>query len=175
MNDCGWLSDRIPGVTLGQSQWTPEEVLHLDGCADCRQEAELVRAAAGVGRGVMEKVKPDALAGAVLQRLSSARKAERLRRRTWSVAGLAAAAAILAAVWSGGMGRTESPSAGAGSLASAPLTFPLPELESLQPAELDSVLRTMDEPAFRESTTDDPDLGDLNADELERVLDSWEG
>ena len=55
------------------------------------------------------------------------------------------------------------------------LTIPLPELDSLGPAELDSVLQTMDEPLVSGSSTDDPALGDLNNDELQRVLDSWEG
>jgi hypothetical protein len=41
----------------------------------------------------------------------------------------------------------------------------LPELDGLQPAELDSVLQTMDEPAPADSTLD----------ELEGFLDSWEG
>jgi hypothetical protein len=41
----------------------------------------------------------------------------------------------------------------------------LPELDSLQPAELDSVLQTMDEPVRTDSTLDD----------LEGFLDSWEG
>jgi len=50
----------------------------------------------------------------------------------------------------------------------------LPELGSLHPAELDSVLQTMDEAAAG-SPSDDPELGDLNPEELERVLDSWEG
>ena len=48
-------------------------------------------------------------------------------------------------------------------------------MNALEPAELDSVLQTMDEPIVSGSTGDDPALGDLNNDELERVLDSWEG
>jgi len=37
------------------------------------------------------------------------------------------------------------------------------------------VLRTMDEPIVSGANGDEPALGDLNTDELERVLDSWEG
>ncbi len=29
MTDCGWLSDRIPAVALGRTEWTPQEVKHL--------------------------------------------------------------------------------------------------------------------------------------------------
>jgi hypothetical protein len=57
----------------------------------------------------------------------------------------------------------------------AALQIPLPELDSLQPAELDSVLQTIDEAGVESSTLDSPDLGELDNDELETVLDYWEG
>jgi hypothetical protein len=57
----------------------------------------------------------------------------------------------------------------------AGLRIPLPELDSLQPAELDSVLQTMEEPLVDGSTLDEPTLGDLDSTELQRVLDYWEG
>ena len=57
----------------------------------------------------------------------------------------------------------------------AGLLIPLPELDSLPAAELDSVLQTMDESGADGSGLDTPDLGELNTDELETVLDYWEG
>jgi hypothetical protein len=49
----------------------------------------------------------------------------------------------------------------------AGLQIPLPELDSLQSAELDSVLQTIDEPSVGDST--------LDGTVLEDFLDSWEG
>jgi hypothetical protein len=57
----------------------------------------------------------------------------------------------------------------------AVLRIPLPELDSLEPAELDSVLQTIDEGGVQGSTLDSPDLGELDNEELETVLDYWEG
>jgi hypothetical protein len=62
-----------------------------------------------------------------------------------------------------------------GSLAAGRLAIPLPELQSLESAELDSLLQTMDEPNAIRAAMEDPDLGDLSSEELESVLDSWEG
>jgi hypothetical protein len=71
---------------------------------------------------------------------------------------------------------TERPVTQPASLAPvAGLQIPLPELDSLQPAELDSVLQAMDEPVVDGSTLDAPSLGDLDATELQSVLDYWEG
>ena len=175
MTDCQWLSDRIPAVALGHAEWTEEEARHLSGCPICRGEWEIVRAAGRLGAGLEGRLDPDAVAGVVAGRLRSAQRTERLRRRTWSVAGLAAAAALVVAVWSGRMDRTVEPGPAVGSLAVGELAIPLPELDYLQPAELDSVLQTMDEPNLIGSTGEDPDLADLNSDQLKRVLDSWEG
>jgi hypothetical protein len=115
-----------------------------------------------------------AIASSVLRRLDREREAVRLRRRTWSLAGLLAAAGIAAAVWTGGM-KDEATPVSPERVVAGRLTIPLPELESLQPAELDSVLRTMDEASTNGTSVDDPGLVDLNSDELQSVLDSWEG
>jgi hypothetical protein len=62
------------------------------------------------------------------------------------------------------------------SLAATQLEIPLPELESLQTGELDTVLQAMDEPNnLRDFGEGEPELSDLNSDELQRVLDTWEG
>ncbi len=173
MSDCEWLSDRMPVVALGQAEWTPEESRHLTACVACRQEWELVRRASRLGEDIGLTLNHSAIAAGVLHRLKLDREGGRLRRRAWSFTGLAAAAALIAAIWTGGIqGGTAKPALG--TVVAGRVTIPLPELDSLQPVELDSVLQTMDDPGGG-STPDDPALGDLNNDELERVLNTWEG
>jgi hypothetical protein len=55
------------------------------------------------------------------------------------------------------------------------LEIPLPELDDLEPVELDSVLSTMDVPFPADSAIAAPELGDFDSGELETVLDIWEG
>jgi hypothetical protein len=174
MSDCERLSDRMPAVALGQGRWTSDEIRHLSECGSCRREWELVQQASRLGEEAGLSLNPAALATGVLRRLDHERKAGRLRRRAWSFAGLAAAAAVVAAIWIGGLRSGPSKVQPVGTAVAGRLSIPLPELESLEPAELDSVLQTMDEPVVNGSG-DDPALGDLNTDELERVLNSWEG
>jgi hypothetical protein len=57
----------------------------------------------------------------------------------------------------------------------AGLLIPLPELDSLPAADLNSVLQTMDEPGADGAGLNAPDPGELSTDELETVLDYWEG
>jgi hypothetical protein len=170
MSDCMWLSDRMPAVALGRAEWTLDEARHLSECRSCQEEWDLVRVTSRVGEGIVLAHDTARTTEAVLRRLEHS--GEHLRPRLWALAGLAAAAAILAAVWTGGRDPRPAPQAGP---VVAGLQIRLPELESLQPAELDSVLQTMDEPVVDGSTVDDPGLGDLDSDELQRVLDSWEG
>jgi hypothetical protein len=176
MTDCGWLSDRIPAVVLGRAEWTADEMRHLQGCHVCQQEWEVVRAASRLGQHREAGIDTEAVAASVLQRLQQERTVPPARRRTWALGGLAAAAAILMAIWTG---TTTDPGASPpqnGSLAAARLEIPLPELENLNPAELDTVLQAMDEPNnLRDPGAGEPELSDLNSDELERVLDTWEG
>jgi hypothetical protein len=173
MSECGWLSDRMPVVVLGRAQWTPQEAQHLTLCGGCQREWELVRAANRLGTSAAGAFEPAAVAGAVAARLERDQET-RLRGRRWTLGGLAAAAAVLIAVWTGAVPNQPSSRAADTSLAAGQLEISLPELDSLRPAELDSVLQTMDEAAAR-SSSDDPELGDLDPEELERVLDSWEG
>jgi hypothetical protein len=175
MSDCELLSDRMPVVALGQGGWTSDEIRHLSNCGSCRREWELVQLASRLGEDAGLSLEPVAIAARVLRRLDSEREDGRLRRRAWSFAGLAAAAALVAAIWTGGLQGGPSKVQAVGTEVAGRLSIPLPELDSLEPAELDSVLQTMDEPIVSGSTGDDPALGDLNNDELERVLDSWEG
>jgi hypothetical protein len=176
MTECGWLSDRMPAVILGRAEWTPQEMQHLQECAPCQQEWELVRAAARLGQRPEAVIDTEAVASRVLQRLHNEPERTLIQRRTWAVSGLAAAAAIIIAIWTGNMGTSDATPRQDGSLATAQLEIPLPELENLQPAELDTLLQAMDETNnLRDSADVDPELSDLNSDELQRVLDTWEG
>jgi hypothetical protein len=175
MSDCEWLSDRMPVVALGRAAWTPDEIRHLSECGSCQREWELLQVAGRLGDEAGSSLDPTAIATAVVQRLERERLDGRLRRRAWSFAGLAAAAAVVAALWAGGLERGPSKTPPVGTEVAGRISIPLPELESLEPAELDSMLQTMDEPTVNGFAGDDPALGDLNTDELERVLDSWEG
>jgi hypothetical protein len=171
MTDCRRLSDRTPDVVIGRAQWTSDEIGHLSSCRSCRAEWELVRMAHRLGGGWGSELDAAALSHAVLQRLEHAR-VERARRGAWTFAGLVAAA-MAAVLW---MGQPVTrPALSPDKTMTAALQIPLPELDSLQPAELDSVLQTMDEAVGDGSTLDTPELGDVDGEELQSVLDVWEG
>lgn len=170
MSDCGALSDRMPDVALGRAQWTTDEERHLNDCGSCQREWELIGRVRSLGEVLGVRVPSSLVSEKVMRRLTQSRE-WRLRRRAWSFAAVAMAAAVALVVWTDREAARPASPTGTG-LAS--VTIPLPELESLQPAELDSVLRSMDEPVAG-STLDLPDLGELESDELEHVLDSWEG
>ena len=161
MSGCQWLSDRLPAVALGAAQWTPEEIQHLSGCSFCQEEWDLLQRSSGMGRDIGLAPEAGSISEALLEQLARAR-VERLRRRTWRFAGLAAAATIAAVVWTQ---RPVSHPAQPAHAVVAGLPMALPELDGLQPAELDSVLQAMDEPAPADSTLD----------ELAGFLDSSEG
>lgn len=170
MSECNKLSDRMPAVALGWAEWEPDEAEHLGGCRSCQDEWEVVRLTTRLGEGRLPALDAAGTSQAVLGRLERARLG-RLRRRAWSFVGLAFAATLVALLWAERpVTRTVVPPAMV-----AGLQIPLPELDSLQPAELDSVLHTMDEPLVDGSTLDAPSLRDLDAAELESVLDYWEG
>ena len=173
MSDCSWLSDRMPEVALGRAEWTEEETRHLGGCQSCQEEWELVRLSSSLGQDVAARLDAGLTTWAVFQRLEGARQQDRLRRQSWTFAALATAAAIAAVVWTGRpMTRPVSPSAGP--MVAASLLIPLPELDNLDPAELNSVLQTIDEPMLG-GPTDTPGSAALDDDDLEGVLNIWEG
>ena len=169
MSDCTWLSDRMPSVALGRGEWTADELQHLNACSSCRREWEVVRATGRLGDRAAAEVDISALTQAVLQRRSRTAATWR-KRKAWGLAGLAAAAALAGILWTG---RTDPPLPGP---ASAPivsgLQIPLPELEELQPAELDSVLRGMDQSA---PDIDTLETSDSRAIDDGTVYDYWEG
>jgi hypothetical protein len=171
MTDCSRLSDRMPAVVTGRAEWTPEEARHLSGCQSCQDEWKLVRMVNQLGGEWGREGDLASISQAVLRRVEQGRVAR--RRRAWSVAGLAAAATLAAVIWT--QRPVSRPPVSAMNSAPTTLQIPLPELDRLQPAELDSVLQAMDEPGLGTSTPDTPELGDLDSEELQSVLDFWEG
>jgi hypothetical protein len=171
MSDCAWLSDRMPAVAVGQSSWTPEEARHLADCSACQGEWELVRRSVLLGEDVRAECDPGVTARLLLQRLAADREKVRFRTRSWSFAGLASAAAIAAMFWSGA--PAVNPTTKAVPAVTA-LQLPLPELDDLQPGELDSVLQVLDEPYVGDST-DSSAADDLDAGVLDGGYDPLEG
>jgi hypothetical protein len=170
MTPCATLSERMPAVARGQGAWTPEELEHLGRCASCRREWKLVRLAQRMGEGRLPPFEAMASASRLLQRLES--EAPKARSRAWALGGVAAAAVLALFFWTGE--RVPPPPPTESAALAGTLEILLPELDGLEPAELDSVLRTMDEvPAG--NGLESPELGDLNSEELETVLDVWEG
>jgi hypothetical protein len=182
MTTCTQLSDRMPDVAHGTSRWTETEERHLAECADCRAEWELVTAASRLGAGLRSPADPALLSTVLLERLARERQRTRLRAGFWTAAGLAAAAAVILAVWTGARKRGDSapPVTRAPALATAPTgaprtELPLPELDDLPAEALDSMLQALDEPGARADAYELPALADPGDRELERVLTGLEG
>ncbi len=170
MTECRRLSERIPDVVRSVSRWTTEESAHLAACADCRAELEVVSAVHGLGERTPPLSAPGTMAAAVLNRLAEHRSS---RRRSWKYLGAGAVAAGFAALLWSGVVETVPPTPQESAVAAAEIT--LPELEPLDTVELDSLLEAMDSSALGWSALDEPTLGELDADELEQVLGTWEG
>lgn len=174
MIGCDRMSDRMPAVARGEVRWSPDELAHLAGCTDCRSEWEVVAAAARLGRDRRLDVDLDAMAARVLHRVRhESLVAPRRRVGAWSAVGLAVAAALVFLLL--GPAPPDGPAIPAPADVAVELEVPLPELERLGVDELQAVLETMDEPLGGGSTLGAPGLGDLGADELEELLESWEG
>ena len=171
MTECTRLSDRMPDVALGRARWNPEEASHLAACDSCRSEWRLVQTASKLGRRLGETASEPRVADAVIARLKAA-QVGRSRTRVYGIGGVAAAAAVAALLWTGSVPKYTFPARGPSVVG---LEIPLPELDSLQPSELNSVLQTMDQAGVEGSSAETPDPGDTNADDPETVLDYWEG
>lgn len=183
MTQCERLSDRLPDVAHGRSVWTAEEQAHLESCADCRAEWDLVVIAGRLGMELPPLSSPEVMTGALSGRLAGERTAVRARRRSWLAAGLAAAAVTIIAVripWSpGGLPAPAQPAPvspvtpESASVASTP-AIQLPELDGLPDAELESILGSLDEsspvPLLDGTGLDQPDDH-----QLEQALEAWEG
>ena len=172
MTDDTHLSDRMPEVAHRRSSWTAGEEAHLASCADCRAEWDLVVAARRLAEAAPTLTDPVAMTATLRLRLAADRASQGRTRRTWTVAAVAAAAAILI-----GVALRPTPTgivapqvvAGAGPL------VPLPELEGLETAELDTLLQSIDRPVAGSSALDASTLGEPEDGELERVFATWEG
>ena len=172
MSDCERLSDRMPEVAMQQAAWTADEAAHLATCPDCRAEWDLVLAARRLESSA-PSVDTAAVAAAVQRRLATDRTVSRRHRWAWVTgAGAAAAAAIVLAIGRGPEPRQEA--APAVAVETEPLV-PLPELEGLETAQLDTLLQLLDGPppgpAALDSTAPDDDADS----ELEQILATWEG
>jgi anti-sigma factor RsiW len=159
------LSDRMPEVARGSARWTPEEAAHLAACADCRAEWELVTATIRLGGRAPQGEHPDAIATAVLRRVTEDRRSR--RRRRFLGVGLAAAAALAGVIWAG-----DRPEPGAPPVA---IESTMPDTEPLEAGELDSMLEALDASQLGASALDEPSLNDLDTNELEQVLSTLEG
>ena len=102
MTTCTQLSDRMPDVAHGTSRWTETEEHHLAACADCRAEWELVTAASRLGAALplAGRCRPR-IAGSCSSGWRASASAPGCGLGVWTVAGLAAAAAVMLAVWTG--------------------------------------------------------------------------
>ncbi|MEZ4455481.1 MAG: hypothetical protein R2882_02865 [Gemmatimonadales bacterium] len=163
MTPCESLSERMPVLARG-ADWTPAEREHLAACADCAVEWRLVSAAAHLGGGV--RIDAHRVAGAVRARLAVEPRPTRnpwVRRAAW-VTGLAAAAALFFAVRTVVRPEAAVPAA----------TMVLSELDGLNEQELETLLDDWSDETAKPSAAVSG-MGDLTADELERLLSGWEG
>jgi len=172
MSDCERLSDRMPDVAMQRAAWTADEAAHLASCAECRAEWDLVLAA-GRLEASAPTVDPTAIAAAVERRLATDRTAGRRNRWFWAGgAAAAAAAAITLAVTRGPEARPEV--APVVAVETDPLV-PLPELEGLETAQLDTLLQTLDGPLAGTSAADSASVDEDADAALEQLLATWEG
>jgi hypothetical protein len=164
---------------------------HLAACADCRAEWALVTVGTRLGASVTPPGDPALLAASLLVRLDHERAVIQRRLRIWTAAGLAAAAGVIIAIWTGAVGGVPSrqtPGGPTPRVATAPATpsrvaptlassveLPLPEIDDLPAEALDSMLQVLDEPAARADVYQLPGLGDAGDRELERALTGLEG
>ena len=166
---CDTLRDRMPDVAAGKDRWTPSEEDHLDHCSECDLEWRLVTGTVALGTDVAAGVDPEAMAARVLEQLRVEARVIHFRRRAWWIGGVAAAAVLALIV--GPMVR-QAPEAGP----PPDQVWLVPELDSLETNELILVLDGF-EPARGEGTfgPEAPSFEDLESQELERVLQAWEG
>lgn len=165
-------TDRLADAARDAS-WSGAESAHLAECATCRHELDIVAAAGRLGVAEMASLVSGRVAEAVLDRLATAPPASRigvLRRPAPWLAGLAAAAALILAVWYG----SRAPSA-TDVIEPTPIELSvLHELDGLDEPELEVVLESMPAPAGAVSHLEPVSFDELNVNDLERVLRSME-
>lgn len=168
--DCGALQDRMPDVAAGTAQWTAEEVAHLSRCESCAAEWQIVETARRLGGSAARQVDPAKLAVKVLAEVRARDKRARWIRAGW-MSGLVAAGIVV--VLLAGPNQTPGPIR----QAAEPLSreaLPLAELSPLDADQLEAILEQL-EPEARETGSWIPSMGDLDDQQLERVLRSLEG
>lgn len=172
MNPCHHLSDRMPEVARQASRWTADEAAHLLACEDCSAEWRLVGAAVALGRGAATRVNADQVAERVVARLREP-LVPAAPGRPWvrrALLPLAAAAALVSAVWFGWPAPrvVDQP---------VVLVAVLPELDDLDENELESMVAVFTGPEAEPLRPLDAaeSLGDLSDSELESLLRLMEG
>ncbi|MEO8201254.1 MAG: hypothetical protein ABI679_12080 [Gemmatimonadota bacterium] len=168
---CESLSDRMPEVALGGESFHPEELRHLETCAECAHEWRLVGQASKMGQSI--QLDGGGIAATVLHRLATEPAQSNSRRYAWfTVGGMAAAAALVLLVLRPGRVNHELPGTPP---PSAAFQIPLVELDSLNGEQLQAVLESIDEPLETPSRIEAPSMLELDDQQLERVLRSLEG
>ncbi len=167
MIHCDAMLDRMPDVAAGRSAWSEEESGHLRDCAECQSHWKVVRAGVFLGQGLVAEVVPEAIAGRVRDRLRAERRRTLVRRIGW-LTGLAAAASLALVLWSGRGPNTPTAPV-------AELTIPVAELDSLSAPELQSVYEAMEAPLVEGSSAEAVPMGELDDQQLERILRALEG
>lgn len=175
--DCEMLSEKMPAVAHGEASWTAEESAHLSTCFACAAEWRLIQRAAHLGDAAAAGLDTSALSASIMAQVSRRGRRDRFTRNAWFT-GLAAAAAIALVVYTG-RGPRQVPVGPVDSAVSAQtdMSFhlPLSELEALDSDQLQSVLDGLDAPVGEVSPDPAPSIGDLDDNQLERVLRSLEG
>jgi hypothetical protein len=175
--ECGALQDRMPDVAAGTGRWNAQEAAHLAICPECAPEWQIVQTARRLGGSAARQIDSSMIAGNVVAALRARKKKSRWRRASW-VSGLAAAAIVVVIL------RTaEPPSRRAAEppdttvVAVTPVggTIPMAELEALDAEQLEAVLEQLDGATGRMDGGGIPSMGDLDDQQLERVLRSLEG
>jgi hypothetical protein len=178
MTECSNLSDRMPAVAHGTSRWDAAEAAHLESCASCRREWELVRAGASLGAGVGAALDTGRVAQAVLRRLREASTPQPIpgirRIGRWAVA-VAAAAAIIFAVQLARPHRSPPVTGVTAVAVPAAAGSTLEELDGLTADELQTLLESFSPAVEALPHLESAPLDDLKPQELERMLRSLEG
>jgi hypothetical protein len=168
--------DRIAEQAGGRTVWTDAEAVHLAGCADCRFELDMISAARRLGAARLEGFDATRVAAGVRSRLATRREAApaRLVRHPgrW-LAGLAAAAAAVMLAVRTGIPNGPGGSPGAGPAAPVAVSV-LYQLDGLSAPELEEVLRSIPPATEALDHVELAPFGDLDANDLERVLRSME-
>lgn len=178
---CEQLSERMPLVASNSAQWSASDASHLESCAECRSEWDLVQATSRLGITLEAPVNADTLAQAVLARVRVVQQAEVVRRRALRrlQVGLVAAAAVLVGVffsmpsWFGS--QKAAPPVAAVTVGENGFRLPLAELDDAGSTEIKAALRVLGTPLDGESTLEPFGTGELEDDDFARALRAMEG